>query len=187
MTKQQLSCIALGLGLLGAVAATGWANYDDDEEQISIDKVPAKARAALLKHAKGAKFTEVEREKVRGVVFYEAEWKVDGREHEVKVTADGSLVELEEEVDAQSVPAAVRKAASQAFPKSAKLTFEKKMIVLYEVEAKVDGKEREVLISPSGQVHDEHDDDDDDDDDDHDHDDDHDRDRNHDHDHAHDH
>ncbi len=186
MTKQRVFCVVLGLGLLGAVAATGWASFDEDDEQISIDKVPAKAREALLKHAQGAKFTEVEREKVRGVVFYEAEWMVDGREHEAKVTADGSLVELEEEVDAQSVPAAVRKAASKAFPKSAKLTFEKKTIVLYEVEAKVDGKEREVLISPSGQVHDEHDDDDDDDDDDdHDHDDNHDRDRNHAHDHDH--
>lgn len=139
---------------------------DEDDEGIAIDQVPAKAREALLKHANGAKFTEVERETVRGVVFYEAEWMVNGREHEAKVTADGTLVELEEAVDARDVPASVLEAAVKVFPKSAKLKFEKKMIVIYEVEARVDGKEREVLISPSGQVHGDHGDGDDDDDDD---------------------
>ncbi len=134
---------------------------DDDDEAIALDRIPAKAREALLKYAKGEKFTDIERETVRGVVFYEAEWMVNGREHEAKVTADGTLVELEEAVDARDVPASVRKAASKVFPKSAKLKFEKKMIVIYEVEAKVNGKEREVLISPSGQVHGDHDDDDD--------------------------
>lgn len=137
---------------------------DDDDEATALDRIPAKAREALLKHAKGAKITEVEREKVHGVVFYEAEWTVDGREHEAKVTADGALVELEEEVDAKDVPVAVRKAAAKAFPKKAKLTFERKMIVIYEVEAKVDGKEREVLILPSGEIHGDHDHDDHDDD-----------------------
>ncbi len=135
---------------------------DDAEEVIAIDQVPAKAREALLKHANGARFTKIERERVRDIVFYEAEWMVDGREHEAKVTADGALVELEEVVDARDVPAAVREAAAKAFPKSAKLEFEKKMIVIYEVEAKVDGKEREVLISMSGHVHGDRDDDDDD-------------------------
>ena len=84
---------------------------------------------------------------------------VNGREHEAKVTADGTLVELEEAVDAKSVPTSVRRAAAKMFPKSAKLKFEKKMFVMYEVEATVDGKEREVLISPSGKVHGDHDDD----------------------------
>jgi len=135
---------------------------EDDDELTALDRIPAKAREALLKHARGAKFTEVERETVWGVVFYEAEWMVNGRKHEAKVTTDGALAELEETVDAKSVPASVRKAASKVFPKSAKLKFEKKMIVLYEVEAKVDGKEREVLISMSGQVHGDHGDDDDD-------------------------
>ncbi|MBN2559608.1 MAG: PepSY-like domain-containing protein [Phycisphaerae bacterium] len=136
---------------------------EDDDEAIPLDRVPPKAREALLKCANGAKFTEIERETIRGVVFYEAEWMIDGREHEAKVTADGALVELEEAVDAKDVPASVREAAAKAFPKSAKLKFEKKMIVIYEVEAKVDGKEREILISPCGKVHGDHDDDGDDD------------------------
>ncbi len=159
---------------------------DGDEEKIPLDQVPVKAREALLKHARGATITEVEREKERGVVLYEAQWKADGREHEAKVTASGELVELEEEVDPNQVPAAVKATAAEKFPAGAKLEYEKKMIVLYEIEAKIDGKEREVLISPTGKVlgkkhsHHDNDDGDDDEDDDEDHDEDHDEDEDHD-------
>ena len=70
-------------------------------------------------------------------------------------------------------------AIAKHFPAKTKLKIEKKMIVIYEVEAKIDGEEEELIIFPTGKVHEERghdddgdDDDDDDDDDDHDDDDD---------------
>jgi len=125
---------------------------EEDEDEVPISRIPQAARAALLKYAGGAPLKEVEREKENGVELYSAEWKANGREHEAKVTADGVLVELEEKVPAGAVPAAVRSAATKLFPNGAKVKFQKKTIVLYEVEAKVAGKEREVLISPTGKV-----------------------------------
>jgi len=125
---------------------------EEEEEVISLDQVPAAARKALLKHAGGAKIIEVEREKEHGVVLYEAEWEVGGREHEAKVTTGGDLMELEEVVGANEVPPAVLRAAKKVFGAGAKVEYERKTITLYEVEAKVNGKEREVLLTPAGTV-----------------------------------
>ncbi|MBN1345496.1 MAG: PepSY-like domain-containing protein [Phycisphaerae bacterium] len=125
---------------------------EEEEEVISLDQVPEAARNALLKHAGGAKIIKVEREKEHGAVVYEAEWEVGGLKHEAEVTADGDLMELEEKVGAEDVPAAVRKAAEKRFPAGSKVEYEKKTITLYEIKAEVNGKKREVLLTPAGKA-----------------------------------
>lgn len=139
---------------------------DDDEDDLTIDQVPAQARQALLKLAAGAKITKVEREREHGVLVFEAKWVKDGTAHEAEVTADGALIEIEETIPADKAPAAVRAAIAKHFGSKARVTVEKKMIVVYEAKAKIDGKEKELLIFPTGRVHEEPDDDDDDHDDD---------------------
>ena len=159
----------IGAGLLVAGAATGLAW---DEEEMSLSQVPAQVREALLKLAAGAKITEVEREKKHGIVTYEAEWEVNGREAEAEVTADGDLIEMEEEIGASDVPAAVRAVAAKKFPAGVKIEYERITMKFYEIEAQVGGREKEILVSPTGKIlHSEAGDDDDDDDDDHDDDD----------------
>ena len=138
----------------------------DDEDDLTIDQVPQPARGALLKLAGGAKIIKAERENERGILVYEAEWVVNGTKHEAAVTTDGALIETEEIVPLERLPEAVRAAIAKHFPANAELTVEKKMIVVYEVEATIDGKEREVIVFPTGSVRQEHDDDDDDDEDD---------------------
>lgn len=134
---------------------------DDDEDDLSIDQVPAAAREALLKLAGGAKIVKAEREREHGVVLYEAGWTKDGVEYEAAVTEDGTLVETEETIPAEKAPAAVRAAIAKHFGANAKVVVEKKMIVVYEIEAKIDGKEKELLVFPTGRVHDQADKDDD--------------------------
>ena len=143
----------------------------DDEDDLTLDQVPEAARAALLKLAGGAKILKAEREREHGVLVYEAQWAANGTKHEAAVTADGTLIETQEIVPAEKAPAAVRAAIAKHFGANAKVVVEKKMIVVYEVEAKVDGKEKELFIFPTGRVHEDPDDDDDDDDDEHDDDD----------------
>jgi hypothetical protein len=60
----------------------------------------------------------------------------------------------------------VRAAIAKHFGAGTKVVVEKTMIVVYEVEARIDGKEKELLIFPTGRVHEESDDDHDDDGDD---------------------
>jgi uncharacterized membrane protein YkoI len=144
---------------------------EDDEDDLTIDQVPEPARAALLKLAGGARIVEVEREKEHGALVYEAAWVKNGTQHEAEVTAEGALLELEETITVEKAPAAVRAAIAKHFGAGTKVVVEKTMIVVYEVEAKINGKEKELLVFPTGRVHeesdddDEHDDDDDDDDD----------------------
>ena len=148
----------------GALLGREVEGEEDDEDNLTIDQMPGPARAALLKLAGGAKIIEVEREREHGVLVYEVEWIKDSRQHEAAVTADGALLELEETIPVKEAPAAVRAAIAKHFPANTRVVVEKTMIVVYEVEAKVDGKEKELLIFPTGRVHEEADDDEDDDD-----------------------
>jgi len=140
---------------------------DDDEDDIAFDQLPKPAQNALRQLAGGAKILEAEREKEHGVVVYEAEWVANGTKHEAAVLADGTLIETEEIIPVEALPASVRAVVAKHFPAKAKLTVEKKMVVVYEIEARIDGKEKELIVLPTGHVHGEHGDGHDDDDHDH--------------------
>jgi uncharacterized membrane protein YkoI len=155
----------------GTILGRETETEEDDEDDLPVGQVPEPARAALMELAGGAKIVNFERDREHGVVLYEAEWVTNGTEHEAAVTADGALVEIEEVIPVEKAPAAVRDAIAKHFPPNAKLVVEKTMIVVYEVEARIDGKEKELLVFPTGRVHEEADDDDDDDEDEEDHDD----------------
>jgi len=154
----------------GTLLGREMGDEDDDEDDLTIDQVPEPARAALLKLAGSAKITKAGREKEDGVLVYEAQWTIDGIQHEAAVMPDGTLLETEESVPVEKTPAAVRAAIAKHFGANAKVVVEKKMIVVYEVEAKVDSKEKELLVFPTGRVleerHEEDDDNGDDNDDD---------------------
>ena len=178
MVKRCVCFTLISAGLLATGAATGLAW---DEEEVSLDQVPAKVRATLLKLAGDAKITEVERETEGGITTYEAEWEVNGLEIEVELTASGEVIEIEKEVASADVPAAVRALATKKFPGGAKIEYERITVHVYEIEGMVGGKEKELIVSPAGRIlhamqgdDDGHDDDDDDHDDDDDDDDDHD-------------
>ncbi|MBN1509656.1 MAG: PepSY-like domain-containing protein [Sedimentisphaerales bacterium] len=159
-TLTLLSLVALAVAV-GVVMA-------GDARELSLDQIPAEAREALLHLAGGAQIVAVEREKEHGMELYEAEWKKgDGLEAEAKVMASGDLVEMEEEIDAAALPANVKAAVAKRFPAGAKLECEKVTLLMYEIEAKVNGKERGILVLPTGKILGkalEGDDDDDDDD-----------------------
>ena len=176
MCKRCVFFMLIGSGLLVGAAATGFAW---DEEEVTLDQVPPAVRQAILKLAGHAKITEIEREEKNGAVYYEAEWEVHGREAEATLTAGGEVIELEEEVSASDVPDAVRQLAAKKFPGDTKIEYERITMHFYEIEGKVAGRARELLVTPAGKIlhgeeedddHDDDHDDDDDQDDDHDHD-----------------
>lgn len=137
----------------GGITLTLWA------ADLTLDQVPAAAREALLKLAGDNKIVSVETEKENGIQVYEAEWVARGVSIEAEVTADGVLLEMEEDVKADSVPEAVRTTAEKALAGADKITYEKHTVVFYEVEGKVAGKGKEVSISPAGKLMDNEDED----------------------------
>lgn len=78
----------------GKVIAIEEEDDDEDEREISLAEVPAAVRATILKHAGKNRVHEVEVETRRGKTFYEAEWKDNGREIEIKVSAEGRLLRM---------------------------------------------------------------------------------------------
>ena len=150
----------------GTILGREMETEEDDEDELPVGQVPEPARAALMKLAGGAKIVNFERDQEHGAVVYEAEWVANGTKHEAAVTEDGALLEIEEIIPVEKAPAAVRAAIAKHFPPNAKVIVEKTMIVVYEAEARIDGKEKEIIIFPTGRVQEEAGDDDDDDDDD---------------------
>jgi RNA polymerase-interacting CarD/CdnL/TRCF family regulator len=144
------------------------------EREVSKEDVPKAALATLKKLAGRAKITEFAEEIEHGHTFYEGSWKSrSGANIDVLVTKSGDLVEIEEQVDDDDVPKTVLKVARKKAGKGAKLTFEKKTMILYEVKFSKDNARHELLLTPDGRRVEEevekgkpHDDDKDDDDED---------------------
>jgi len=121
------------------------------ERQVTADQVPAAAMATLKKLAGGAKITEFAEEIEHGSTFYEGSWKSrSGTNTDVLVTKAGALVEIEEKIGTDDVPAAVLKAARKAAGRGAELLYEKKTMILYEIKFSKADARHELLLTPDG-------------------------------------
>ena len=137
----------------GQVSATQDVKESQHERQVTESQVPAEALAALRKLAAGAKFTDFAEEIEYGSTFYEGSWKTPaGANMDVLVTPTGALVEIEEQIDADKVPAEVLKVVGEAAGKDTELMFEKKTTIQYEVKFGKDEHSREMLLTPDGRL-----------------------------------
>lgn len=154
------AAISTGVVLAGVF---GWAGSTlAGRGDLTLDQLPPAAKEALLKLANGATITEIESEKENGVVVYEAEWAVNGAEFEAEVTAEGLLVEFEEELTKDAAPAVVQAAIAKHFGADKAVEISRNTIVVYEIEGKVNGKSIEIIVHPTGKTMEDDDDDDDD-------------------------
>jgi uncharacterized membrane protein YkoI len=132
-------------------AKAGKAEAGEVERKVTEAEVPKAALAALKKLAAGAKIYELAEEIEHGSTFYEGSWKnPSGANMDVLVTATGDLVEIEEEIGADQVPAATLKAARKAAGKRAEISFEKKTMILYEIKFQKGNRGYELLLTPDG-------------------------------------
>jgi hypothetical protein len=114
------------------------------------------ALAALKKLAAGAEITEFAEEIEYGHTFYEGSWKsAYGANMDVLVTPTGDLMEIEEQLSIDNVPAAALKVAQKAAGKETELASEKKTMILYEFRFQKEGSEQELLLTPDGRRFDE--------------------------------
>lgn len=65
------------------------------DELVSLDDVPAAVRDAILREARGAELTELEKKRRRGKPIYAAEFMAHGKEVEVWVSEDGTVISRE--------------------------------------------------------------------------------------------
>jgi hypothetical protein len=117
------------------------------KQPVAANELPAAVKAALEKYAGKAEFSKLEKETKDGQAIYTAKWNPKETERELKLNAEGALLESKEALTFEALPAAVREAASKAQP-GAK-TFEGKKLstyadgkatIVYEVRGQADGE-----------------------------------------------
>lgn len=84
-----------------AVMLSGCATMDElfeDEKEIALSEVPAPVLEAAKNAVEGFVPAEAEVETEKGKVLYELDGKAaDGKEYEIEVSADGKVLEVEED------------------------------------------------------------------------------------------
>jgi uncharacterized membrane protein YkoI len=70
---------------------------DDNEQTVSLDSLPDVVKTAIVKASEGGTIKKVVSEKEDGQITYEAEVVIRGQEFEIKVAADGKVIEKKAE------------------------------------------------------------------------------------------
>jgi uncharacterized membrane protein YkoI len=164
----------IGLAGLMLISVGGIVQAKEKEEKIAIDKLPKAVIEAVKKRFPDAKLESAEKETEGGKIVYEVELEQKDEELEVELTADGTILEIEQEISVKDVPKAVHDALMAKYPKSefekaekvTKVKDGKDQPAVYEVEVETaDDKEYEVTVSAEGKIIEVEEEDDDDKDD----------------------
>src|SRR5882762_2335326 len=99
-TANKFSLLFVGLVLVqGAVA---------QEKKIKRSELPAAVEKTVAEQSKGATIRGFNQEQENGQTTYEAELIVNGHSKDVQMDANGTILEVEEQVDFQALPAEVQ-------------------------------------------------------------------------------
>jgi uncharacterized membrane protein YkoI len=145
MTLGRLACAAAMLGVFTAGAAAA-------EKKVQMKDLPAAVRQAVQENLRGATIKGLSKEVENGATHYEAETMLNGRARDLLFDARGTLVEVEEELAADAVPAPV-KAAAEARGKVVMIeSVTRGTTVTYEAHVQKNGKEIEVALDANGRT-----------------------------------
>jgi hypothetical protein len=70
---------------------------DENEQKVSIDQVPAAVKATIMSEAGKGTVKEIEQESKDGKTIYGADIIIDGKKFEIKVAADGKIIDKQAE------------------------------------------------------------------------------------------
>ena len=124
------------------------------ERQIKRADLPVAVEKTVAAESAGATIKGFAMEKEKGQTFYEAEMTVNGHSKDILIDASGVVVEVEEEIVMDKLPAEVKagleaKAGKGKILKVESLT-KKGKLVAYEARVLTDGKKAEVQVGPDG-------------------------------------
>jgi uncharacterized membrane protein YkoI len=145
--KNYLVAFAAGLLLLAG-------NASAQEKKIKRSDLPPAVEKTVGAQSAGATIRGFSTEKENGHTLYEVEMTVNGHSKDVSMTADGSIVEVEEQVALDSLSAEVKagleaKAGKGKITKIESLT-KKDKLVAYEAKVETNGKKTEIQVGPDG-------------------------------------
>jgi uncharacterized membrane protein YkoI len=124
------------------------------EKKIQRSDLPPAVEKTVAAQSQGATIKGFSTEKENGQTYYEAEMAVAGHTKDVLIDASGDVVEVEEQVALDSLPATVKDglqstAGNGKIVKVESLTKHDKLVA-YEAKVQTDGKKSEIQVGPDG-------------------------------------
>jgi uncharacterized membrane protein YkoI len=124
------------------------------EKKIKRTDLPPAVEKTVAAQSTGATIREFSTEKENGQTLYEVEMTVNGHSKDISMTADGSIVEIEEQVRMDSLSPEVKAGLQARADKGKILKVEsltkKGKLVAYEAKVETNGKKSEVQVGPDG-------------------------------------
>lgn len=142
-------CTVLAVGAL-VFASVGFAQ----EKKVTRSELPSSVQKTVAEQSKGAKIRGFSREKEHGQTYYEAEMLVNGHSKDVLMNNSGKVVEVEEQVALDKLPAEIKsgleaQAGKGKITKVESLTKDDKLVA-YEAVVVANGKHHEIQVGPDG-------------------------------------
>ena len=147
--KTTSTIFAIALVAVGFTAAGHAA-----EKKISHSDLPPAVQKTAQEQSKGATVKGYSQDNENGQLEYEVEMTVNGHSKDVSIAKDGSVVEVEEQVEMGSLPENVQsglkaKAGKGTITKVESIT-KHGSLVAYEAQVKTMGKRSEIQVGPDG-------------------------------------
>lgn len=151
------------LAIVSMIASIGKA-ADEKDIKIKFGDCTTAVQKTFKREANGATINEVDKDIEHGKTIFEVDVKIEGKNYEIKVAEDGTLLEKvldEREEDEQEevkvklsdCPAAVQKTLKREANGASIETVDKETEdgkTLYEVDVKIDGKNYEINVAENG-------------------------------------
>jgi hypothetical protein len=154
MKMQRFSSIMILAGLTLSTTLVIGSSAAAQEKKIKRSDLPPAVEKTVQAQSAGATIKGFNEEKEKGKTFYEIEMVVNGHTKDVLVDPTGAVVEVEEQVELDSLPAAVKaglqaKAGKGKIEKVESLTKQDKLVA-YEAVVRTNGKKSEIQVGPDG-------------------------------------
>ena len=145
--KRRLMIFAMGLLLSAAGIAA--------EKKIRLKDMPPAAQQSVQGLIKGAELKGLSREEEKGKTVYEVETIKNGKTRDVVIDAAGAILEVEEGVAINEIPAPAKAAIEKAAVGGKVLKVEsvtKNGVTNYEAAIKKNGKNSEIAVTAAGSI-----------------------------------
>jgi Putative beta-lactamase-inhibitor-like, PepSY-like len=143
----KLSVFLIGLLTVSVVQA--------QEKKIKREQLPPAVERTVARESQGATINGFSTEIEKGKRLYEVELTVNGQGKDISMDRNGNIVEVEEEVSMDSLPASVQDALKRAAGKGTIGKIEsltkKGKLVAYEAHVTTGGKRSEIQVGPNGE------------------------------------
>jgi hypothetical protein len=124
------------------------------EHKIKRSDLPPAVEKTVAAQSQGATILGFSSEKEHGQTLYEAAMMINGHSKDILMDASGAIVEVEEQVELDKLPADVKaglmaKAGKGEIKKVESITKHDKLVA-YEAQITTDGKRSEIQVAPDG-------------------------------------